>query len=159
VRWLAGGGLGFHALSAGSFWTTGWVGEVSAGIEFERYSFRLRPTFEYWAPSVRVAPVSLRYVALDNVVRIAPWFAMSIAPVVGFLRSGTPPYCYDVCYASLPNDTVVGLDVSPVTLVQHAFGGRLELGAHATLLLLADAGWLELSSYLDAKWLFSTDLR
>ncbi len=158
LRWLYGGGLGVHVLSASSFWTSGWEGEVSAGIESGRFSLRMRPTFEYLAPSVRVSPVSLGYVALDSVFRIVPWFAVSIAPIAGFLRSPAPPYCYDVCYASLTNDTLYGVDVSPVTLVQEAFGGRLEIGAHATLLVLAQAGWLEIFSYLGARWLFSTKL-
>jgi hypothetical protein len=158
LRWLVGGGFGVHALDAGGFWPTGWEGEASAGIEFGRYSFRVRPTFEYLSPSVPVSPVSLAYVALDNVVRLTPWYAVSIAPVVGFLRSPKPPYCYDVCYASLSNDIVAGIDVSPATLVANAFDGRLEIGAHATLFLLADAGWLEIFSYLSARWLFSRDL-
>jgi hypothetical protein len=152
--WRAGIGGGGSWLPVDNGTVTGVV-QLSGGVDLTRvYGLRLTPTFQYSReeryPNLSVG---LGYLAVDNVFRVAPLYAVSLSPLVGGAFSSKPPPCFDVCYQGLGNGPIVGVSTSPATFLVGP-DRQIEVGLHAQLFVLTNSGLVYAGGYLGIRWLF-----
>jgi hypothetical protein len=157
IDWRLGAGVGGSWLPLDGGGIAMAVVRASVGFDYGRYSLRASPALQYGTvveDSDRWE-IALGYLALENVFRITPDYAMSISPLVGYGYSPDPtPGCTDVCSEPIGNGLTVGADASPATLLvgdDRAF----ELGVHAEIFVFT-GGAVWPGAYLDFRWMFAS---
>ncbi len=158
VNWRLGAGMGGSWLPLGNRSSIAMaVARASAGFDYGRYSLRASPTFQYGTMSENSDhwEIALGYLALENVFRITPDYAVSISPLAGYGHSPDPtPGCTDVCSEAIGNGLTLGADASPATVL---FGDdrAFELGIHADIFVFT-SGSIWPGAYLDFRWMFAS---
>jgi hypothetical protein len=157
LRWRFGVGLGGSWLPIRGGGIAMGVARASAGLDYGWYSLRASPAFQYGVigESADHWTISLGYLALENVFRITPDFAMSVAPLAGYGHSPNPrPKCTDVCTEPIGNGLALGADVSPATVIL-GDDREIEIGIHADIFVFP-SGNIWPGAYLEFRWFFAS---